>query len=150
MPDNYKNKIEVAARAVILYKGKFLLCKQKGRDYYFFPGGHISFGENAESVLIRELKEELDISIKRLSFIGAVENIYEEDNETHHEINLVFEVSARGVQDKSKEDHLEFFLKDKKEFAKEKVLPVVLKKAVLKWLRDKKPFWATQIDKNFQ
>ncbi len=147
MKNKYKNKIEVIARAIILTNGKFLLCREKGKDYYFFPGGHINFKETAESALIRELKEELNISINKLSFIGIVENIYEKDNETHHEINLVFEVLVDEAQDKSKENHIDFFFKSKKELIKEKVLPVVLTKAVLKWLNDKKTFWVSQIDK---
>lgn len=34
---------------------------------------------------------------------------------------------------------------DSNKFAKEKVLPIALKKSVLKWLKDKKIFWASQI-----
>jgi len=149
MKNNYKNKVEVTVRAVILSKGKFLLCKHKEKDYYFFPGGHVDFGENVSEALNRELKEELDFSIRNFLFIGAVENFYKEDFQNHHEIILAFKVKVDNLKTQSKENHIEFFLKDKKELVKEKVLPVVLTKAVLKWLKNKKSFWATQIDKNF-
>jgi len=43
-----KNEVEILVRAVIQIKGKILVCKKVGRDYYFFPGGHLEFGENAK------------------------------------------------------------------------------------------------------
>ncbi|HBP27318.1 TPA: hypothetical protein DD445_00790 [Candidatus Nomurabacteria bacterium] len=54
-----------------------------------------------------------------------------------------------GRQGKSKrqEDHLEFALFTKEEFMKEKkIYPVALKKQILKWLKDKKIFWVSQIN----
>lgn len=143
--NEYKNKFEVCVRGVILNNKGILICKNKEKDYYFFPGGHIDFGESAEPALTRELKEELNISIKEIFFIGAMENVYTEDNEKHHEINLVFEVLVNKIEDKSKEDHLQFFLMDKEQIKKEKVLPIVLKNAILKWLSDKKQFWVSEI-----
>lgn len=145
MIDDYKNKIETTARTVIISENKILLCQRKGKDYYFFPGGHIDFGENMKQALMREIKEELGLSIKNYSFIGVIENIYREDFQKHHEIILAFEAKIDNLKVQSKENHIEFFLKDKKVLVKEKVLPVALTKAVLKWLKNKKPFWGSQI-----
>ncbi|OGZ18747.1 MAG: hypothetical protein A2175_00465 [Candidatus Nealsonbacteria bacterium RBG_13_42_11] len=145
-------EFEICARAVIRNKGRILVCWHKEKKYYFFPGGHVDFGERAESALTRELKEELDIKVKKLSFIGIVENIYKENRDKHkehrgkhHEINLVFNVSAEKAKDKSKEDHIDFVFLNNKEFKKEKVLPLALQKNVIKWLKNKKIFWASQI-----
>jgi len=136
-----KNKeFEICVRGVIQKQGKILVCKNKAKDYYFFPGGHIDFGESAKDALIRELKEELNISIKSISFIGAMENIFKEDGQKHHELNFVFNVKAEKIKDKSMEDHLDFFFFNTKQFARKRVLPTALKKQVLRWLRDKKPF----------
>lgn len=143
--------IEICVRAIIQSKGKILVCWHKKNKYYFFPGGHVDFGEMAEPALIRELKEELDIVVKKLSPIGIVENIYIEKQDKyqrprgkHHEINLVFNVKAEKIKDKSLEDHIDFIFLDIKDFAKTRVLPIALKKQVLNWLKDKKPFWVTR------
>ncbi len=141
-----KNKIEVLVRAIIQDKGKIVVCKKKGNNYYFFPGGHIDFGESAEKALVREIREELGLKIKKYSFIGGSEHLFTEDGRKHHEINLVFEVKVKKLKFESKENHIDFYLKTKEDLIKERVLPIDLTKAVLKWLRDKKLFWVSQID----
>ena len=140
-----KNEVEILVRAVIQIKGKILVCKKVGRDYYFFPGGHLEFGENAKEALARELKEELGLKIKKCSFIGGSEHVFMEDKIRHHEINLVFGTSIKEINTKSMESHLRFYLFSKNQLAKENVLPVMLKGAILKWLKNKKPFWVSQI-----
>jgi len=135
------SSFELIVRGVIRERNQILVCKRKDRDYYFLPGGHIEFGEKSEDALIRELNEELNISIKHFSFIGVVENVFKEDDEIHHEVNLVFEVLTNKAEDKSREDHIDFFFFDKKRFLKEKVLPPALKEAVIQWQKDKKIFW---------
>lgn len=138
------NNFEVCVRAIIFKDDKVLVCQDKKRDYYFFPGGHVEFGEKSEDALIRELKEELNLSIKDMKYIGTSENIYNQDGEKHHEINLVFEIETDNVEDKSKEDHINFFFFDKERFKKEKVLPIALKNVLTKWQKDKNIFWVSK------
>lgn len=142
--NKYKHKIEICARAVIGHNGKILVCRALGKNHYFFPGGHIEYGETAANALKRELYEELGVRMNKCVFIGTVENIYKEDGETHHEINLVFDVSVNKIFSQSKEDHIEFIFLNKEEFSNDKVLPRALQKCAIKWLKNKKNFWATQ------
>ena len=145
MLKNPKKEIEVLVRAIIQDKGRVLVCKKVGKRYYFFPGGHLNFGESTKEALNREIKEELGITIKKCFFIGGSEHVFIEDRIKHHEINLAFWLPIKKINTESKENHLQFFLIDKNQLAKENILPVVLKKAVLKWLKDKKLFWVSQI-----
>lgn len=66
------NKIIPVAIAVIYKDNKFLLTERKGKDpddppgggrVWHFPGGAVEFGENVESALKREIREELNLSI---------------------------------------------------------------------------------------
>ena len=142
MTDN--NKFEIRVRAVIEKDGKILFCKHKdkSKDYYFLPGGHVEFGESAKDALIRELNEELVISIKNVSFIGGMEDIFTKENgEKHHDINLFFNVSYDNVVDKSKEDEIDFVFLSKEEMLKEKIFPLALPEAIIKWQEDKQLFW---------
>ncbi|MCX7779034.1 MAG: NUDIX domain-containing protein [Patescibacteria group bacterium] len=135
---------EICIRAIIQNKGKILICQYKEKGYYFFPGGHLEFGEKIEKALSREIKEELNLKIKKFSLIGLVDNIYKEDKQKHHEINLVFDVKVDKINLKSREDHIIFYFFDKIKFKREKIFPIALQKAILKWIKDKKFFWASQ------
>lgn len=140
------DKIEILARAIIETDGKILVCKKIGKDYYFFPGGYVEFDENAKEALIREIKEELGLKIKECSFIGSSEHLFVEGGKKHHEINLAFDAKfADKLKFKSREDHIEFFLKTKEELSEEKIFPESLNKAVLKWFKNKKLFWSSEI-----
>lgn len=136
-----KNIFEICARAIIINNGKILVCRRKDRNYHFFPGGHVEFGETAEKTLERELAEELGVKADRFSYMGTVENIYSEHGNRHHEINLVFRAGAGKFPSKSREDHLVFKFADLKNLKKEKIYPLVLRDAVAKWLKKKDNFW---------
>jgi len=139
-----KKKIDVLVRAIIIVNGKIVVCKKKNKRYYFFPGGHIEFGESAKKALRREIKEELGLSIKKSSFIGGSEHSFIEDGKKYHEINLIFYTEVNKEKIESREEHLQFFLFDKKELIKQRVLPQILKNSVLRWLRNKKIFWTSE------
>ncbi len=132
---------EIIARAVIIDNDKILLCKRKDRDYYFLPGGHVEFGEKTEDALAREIKEELGAVSSEINFIGACENIFTQDGQKRHELNLAFAAKLAASRTISMEDHLEFKLVDFSEFTDTNVLPVALTQGVVRWLSDKQLFW---------
>lgn len=131
-------------RAVVESNGKILVCRAKKKGYYYLPGGHLEYGEKMQDALAREIKEELNAVLDKISFIGVVDNIFTEDGETHHEVNFVFKVKLKNNKTKSMEDHIDFAFLSRKEFAKAEFYPIALKKAILKWFKDKKTFWASQ------
>ena len=65
-----------SARAIIIENGKLLtMFRRKIKDgkikeYYVIPGGGIEEGETPLTTVVRELKEELNIDIKVLGFLG--------------------------------------------------------------------------------
>lgn len=68
---------EVVA-GILYYNDKILLAQraigQKLEGKWEFPGGKIEQGETPEQALVREIQEELSISIKNISYYG--ESIY--------------------------------------------------------------------------
>ena len=100
--------IEIISRAFIIREGKLLLCKALNGGHYYLPGGHVEFGENAESSLQREMIEECNQSITNIKFIGVFENKWGEP--AHHEYNMLYtaELSPESIEVVSKEDHIAF------------------------------------------
>ena len=71
--------INVAA-AIIQKDGK-ILSRQRGygefKDGWEFPGGKLEPGETGEQAIVREIQEELEVTIGNLDYLCTVEHDYE-------------------------------------------------------------------------
>lgn len=132
-------QFEVIARAVILERGRILLCRARSGGHYFFPGGHAEFGEPIVDGLIRELREELRMTPKRIRRIGVVENIFRKDAR-RHEINFLFHVVPKQFSSRTRENHIAFSFVPVRSLRRMIVLPVSLRDAVRRWIKDQKSF----------
>lgn len=137
--------IECIARAVVEENGKFLLCRGKGNENWFFPGGHIEEGESAPEALMREIQEELGEESEVKRFLGASENKFRYNGSATHEINLIFEVALISDGGRvSQENHLEFAWFTREELRDAIVFPASLRDAVLAMHTKEKPLWASE------
>lgn len=100
--------IELIVRGLWVHGGKVLLCRNVKKGYLYLPGGHIEFGESAAHALQREFLEECGVKIEVRGLILATEGAFETGKRRHHEINLVFQCSARNVRVKSREPEIAF------------------------------------------
>ena len=61
-------------------------------DKFYRPlGGEIEYGEYGENAVKREFREEIFAEIKNVRYLGTIENIFEVQDETGHEIVLIYE-----------------------------------------------------------
>lgn len=66
------------ARAIIFKDNKLLVFFRRkvigGREitYYAIPGGHVEVNETTEETVVRELKEELNLDIQLLGYLGKL------------------------------------------------------------------------------
>ena len=141
---NMENLIEVIARAYITYGDDILLCRVKGNEHYFLPGGHVEFGEYAEDALRREIQEEIGEEIYDIKLIGMNENIFSQKGQERQEVNVVFEAKIKNRDIKVAEDHLEFKWVSQEEFRGEKILPEGIKESVINWRKDGQFFYSRQ------
>ena len=65
---------------IVNKKGEILLVKSpKWFDKYTIPGGHVDLGEDFESALVREIKEEVGLNIEVKDFVNWQEAIYSKE-----------------------------------------------------------------------
>ena len=88
---------------ILLNNGKLLAMRDENSPYYYLPGGRINLHEKAEKAVLRELKEELDISaeIIRPLWVNQAYFVEEVSKDKFHEICFYFLI------DFSKSDLLE-------------------------------------------
>ena len=74
--------IKTATALIIKNRKLLVLKKKKNKSHFILPGGKINEDENNEDALIRELKEELNISINKnnIKFITSMEVISQFEN----------------------------------------------------------------------
>ncbi|MBQ5530397.1 MAG: NUDIX domain-containing protein [Kiritimatiellae bacterium] len=101
--------IETIARGICVREGKLLVCRSKGGDTCYLPGGHIEFGETGREALVREMAEETGLAAAPGAFAGAVESKFVQNGKPHAEINLVYRMELPdGAEVRAREDWIEF------------------------------------------
>lgn len=65
----------MAVRGIVIMDGKLLLMRRvkNGKEYWVIPGGGMEEGENYEETVVREMEEEVGISVRPIREIIRVE-----------------------------------------------------------------------------
>lgn len=127
--------IEVIARALIVDNGKILLCKNKKKSSWYFPGGHVELNEKIEDALQRELIEETGHHLRDSTFISFSENFFSDAEGNHHEILFLFKASIENASElSSQESHLDYAWIPFAQFTKTFILPKAMALEVCKIL----------------
>ena len=110
-------EIKVAV-CVITYKNKLLLMQRPDgkmlAGLWEFPGGKIKSGELKEDAVIREIKEETNLSIKGIQYIGEVKHQY-----SHFKVKIsLFSTTVNDINSlKIKENYIWTTMKRLDKFA---------------------------------
>ena len=136
-------------RGIHIADDSVLLAKEIGSANTFLPGGHIEFGEKAETALQREILEELGKDSVVGSFIGAIEHMCPDTVMDNHELNLVFGIQVKNISvgrpPRSQEPHLEFLWAKIQEIEHYNLLPSPLVD-LIRWQGEpKRSYWASTL-----
>ena len=66
--DELSDKFPISIKAIIIDDNK-CLCLKNERNKWDFPGGKINFNEDVKECLIREVKEETNLSVNNLKIL---------------------------------------------------------------------------------
>lgn len=81
---------KIAQKAIIVDGEKVLITRDRGDEVFELPGGRMNEGENLEEALVREVKEEIGITISPRGIIHA--EIVEHTRDKTHQLFLIWEV----------------------------------------------------------
>ncbi len=87
------------ACAVIVHNDHILAMQDGRSPYYYLPGGRVQLHETAEAVVLRELKEELNIDAAITRALWLNQGFFKEDvsGDAYHEICLYFLVDVSAT-----------------------------------------------------
>jgi nucleoside triphosphatase len=76
----------------------FLTKSERWGNKYVIPGGHLEYGEYLKDALKREIKEETNLDIENIDFLGFNEllNLEEDFYKDRHMVSLHFKCRTSG------------------------------------------------------
>jgi len=97
----YPKQPIIGVGAVIIKDGKILLEKRKndpGKGKWSIPGGLVELGESVEQTVIREVKEETGLDVKKPEHIDVVDNVVRDENGEvkYHFVIIDYFVKLKG------------------------------------------------------
>lgn len=110
--DNFKLNHRVAA--IIEYNNKYLLQLSERADFYALLGGRVELGEDSTQTIIREMKEEIGIDLKKeeVKLINITENFFTLNNHNYHEILYIFKIKLNETNKITKEKDIKLLDKE--------------------------------------
>src|SRR5437868_10216651 len=76
--------------AVLLRDNKVLLQTAGNIDFWVLPGGRCELGESAQEAIVREMSEELGEKIQIERLLWVLENFFDYEGKSWHEISFLF------------------------------------------------------------
>ena len=105
--DNEEGKFKFRVCGVLKVNNKYLTVKIQGNDFYCLPGGHVELGEDTDSAILREMKEELGYEVKIDRLISIVQNFFKtKDGKVFHELGYYYIVEPKNIENVNLEDYV--------------------------------------------
>lgn len=127
--------IELIVRAIITRGDTVLLCKNNIRGHFYLPGGHVEFGDSLLDTIYKELHEETGLTkdqISSVTYKDFLENVYGEDTNRHHELNMIFTVTINdSIEIISQEPDISFAWVSLSDISTVTLLPKGIEKIII-------------------
>ena len=88
--EQHGRRFNYRVAGVAIHDGMVLLHRAASEPFWTLPGGRAEIGEVAEDTIRREMREELSTDVEVLRLLWFVENFFDYDAVSHHEIGLYF------------------------------------------------------------
>ena len=136
-------KLNIRVGVVFKYQGKALVEIRKDRvGNSVVPGGRLKISESSSTALIREIKEEMGITLdeSKLIFNTTIEEFFTFENTKYHEIFFVYEYPVddefyhvlTSIPDNLDNHITEYIFVSPNEFEKVNLLPLKVRDIIMK------------------
>jgi ADP-ribose pyrophosphatase YjhB (NUDIX family) len=87
---NDDSQFDLRAAAIAIHDGHVLLNRAEPDDFWTLPGGRVELGETAEAAVIREMREETEMTVSIERMVWVVENFFTLATRRHHELGFYY------------------------------------------------------------
>lgn len=84
---------QIRVAGVLWHEKKLLVHRLVSDNFWALPGGRVEKGELSHNALQREWKEELQVNIQLHQLLWVMENQFEYNQQTYHEIGFYYHIS---------------------------------------------------------
>ena len=95
-----QDKFNYRVCAVMVSDNKILAMHDERSPYFYLPGGRVQMGETAEHAVIREVEEELDVTLEIIRPLWLNQSFFSEDVDklNYHEVCIYYLMDVSGTE----------------------------------------------------
>lgn len=92
--DNISRNFKFRVNGILMHNDEVLVVKMENNPFYCLPGGHVKFGEDTKSAVIREIKEETGYDSQINKLVAIIENFFVRNNgKKVHELSFYYSLN---------------------------------------------------------
>ena len=105
--DSNEGKFKFRVCGILKVKDRYLTVKIQDNDFYCLPGGHVELGEDTDSAVLREMREELGYEVKIEKLVSIIQNFFNtKDGKMFHELGYYYIVEPKNIEDVNQSDYI--------------------------------------------
>lgn len=102
-----EGKFKFRVCGILKVKDKYLTVKIQDNDFFCLPGGHVELGEDTDSAVLREMKEELGYEVEIVNLVSIIQNFFKnKEGLMFHELGYYYIVEPKNIADVNLEDYV--------------------------------------------
>lgn len=91
-------RLQLRVAAVGVHRGRVLLSRGPGDDFWALPGGRVERGESTTEALAREVHEELGVRVAPGRLLWVAESFFRYRDERYHEVGFYYEADLAAAR----------------------------------------------------
>lgn len=105
--DCAEGKFKFRVCGIVRVNNKYLTVKIQNNDFFCLPGGHVELGEDTDTAVLREMKEELGYEVKIVRLVSIIQNFFKaKDGRQFHELGYYYIVEPVNINEVNLEDYV--------------------------------------------